>query len=124
MVEVGKPGPYYNTKKLVTQLEALIAKLPDPHSPAPPRPDRPQVRTARQLNAEQTERLIAGYRGGATVFDLGEQFGIDRRTVGKILTRNGVPTKHPGLTEEEIDRAPTAPPIDRSPAQVPPHSVS
>lgn len=121
---MGKPGPYYNTKALVRQLQALIARLPDPSSPAPPRPDRPRVRTARQLDAKQTEALIADYRGGATVFELGEQFGIDRRTVGKILTRNGVPTKHPGSTEEEFDRAPTAPQIGRSPAQVLPHSVS
>lgn len=36
---------------------------------------------------------------------LGDQFGIDRRTVGKLLTRNGVQTKHPGLTAEDVDQA-------------------
>lgn len=34
---------------------------------------------------------------------MGDRFGIDRRTVGKSLTRNGVPTKHPGLTTDDID---------------------
>lgn len=97
---VGKPGPYYNTKALVRQLEGLIAKLPDPSSPAPPRPDRPRVRTARQLDAEETERLIAGYEAGATVFQLGEGFGIDRRTVGMILKRNGLVSRR-GKTPAE-----------------------
>lgn len=89
---MGKPGRYYNTKDLIRQLEALIAKLPDPSSPAPPRPDRVRVRTARQLDAEQTEQLIAAYRAGGTVFELGRWFGIDRRTVGAILRRNKVAT--------------------------------
>lgn len=87
------PGRYYNTKVLVGQLEALIAKLPAHSSPAPPRPDRPRVRTARQLDVEQTAELIAGYRAGATIYELGRRFGIDRRTVGTILKRNGVPTR-------------------------------
>lgn len=90
-----KPGPHYNTKALVGALERLIAKLPDPFSPAPSRPERPRVRTARQLGAEQTEQLIAGYRVGATVFELSERFGIDRRTVGVLLKRSGVPTGRP-----------------------------
>jgi DNA-binding transcriptional regulator LsrR (DeoR family) len=51
------------------------------------------------------EQVIADYRAGATVYQLGDKFGIDRRTVGKILTRNGVLTKHPGLSPADIDRA-------------------
>ncbi|MGN6330334.1 MAG: helix-turn-helix domain-containing protein [Motilibacteraceae bacterium] len=98
-------GRYYNTKELVRQLEALIAKLPHLSSPAPLRSNLPRVGTARQLDAEQIGELIADYRAGATVFALGEKFGIDRRTVGKILTRNGVKTKHPGLTGADVTQA-------------------
>lgn len=90
---MGKPGRHYNTKTQAGQLEALIAKLPDPSSPAPPLRVRPQVRTARQLDARQIAQLIAGYRAGATVFELGERFGINRRTVGIILGRNAVRTR-------------------------------
>lgn len=59
---------------------------------------------ARQPDAEQTEALVATYRAGSTVFDLAKQFGIDRRTAGKILARNGIKTRFV-LTNEDIDRA-------------------
>lgn len=100
-----KRGPYYNTKTQVRALEALIRKLPKPGSPVPKRPKRARPGSARQLGASQTQELIAAYRAGSTVYQLGDQFGIDRRTVGKILTRNGVQTKHPGLTAVGVDRA-------------------
>lgn len=102
---VEKRGPYYNTKAQVSGLEALLKKLPKPGSPAPKRSRRRRPGTARQLDADQTQSLIDAYRAGATVYQLGPQFGIDRRTVGKILTRNGVQTKHPGLSPDEIDLA-------------------
>ena len=37
--------------------------------------------------------------------ELGDRFGINRRTVGKILTRNGVRANHPGLTPDQVDEA-------------------
>jgi len=98
---VEKRGPYYNTKAQVRTLEALLEKLPKLGSPEPKRPRRRPPRTARQLDTEQTQELIAAYRAGSTVY----QFGIDRRTVGKILTRNGVQTKHPGLGPADVDQA-------------------
>ena len=61
--------------------------------------------TARQLSAEQVEQLIAGYRAGATVYTLGSQFGIDRRTVGAILKRHGVQTRWQRLSPAQIDQA-------------------
>lgn len=102
---VEKRGAYYNTKAQVRELEALIKKLPQPGSPGPERSRRRTPGTARQLDADQTQKLIAAYQAGATVYQLGDQFGINRRTVGKILTRNGVHTKHPGLSPDDIDQA-------------------
>ncbi|WP_020641467.1 hypothetical protein [Amycolatopsis balhimycina] len=49
--------------------------------------------------------MIAGYRSGATVYELGDQFGIERRTVSNILQRHGVPMRRCGLTPEQIDDA-------------------
>ncbi|MEJ7744282.1 MAG: hypothetical protein WKF73_18135 [Nocardioidaceae bacterium] len=98
-------GAYYNTKALFRELEALLRKLPDPSEPCPLPAERRRVGTARQLNAEQTQQLIEAYRAGATVYELGDRFGINRKTVGKILTRNGVRTKHPGLTPDQVDEA-------------------
>jgi hypothetical protein len=45
------------------------------HSSAKPR-------RARQLDGEEVQQLIDGYRAGATVYELGDQFGINRQTVG------------------------------------------
>lgn len=98
-------GAYSNTKTQLRALEALLRKLPKQGSLAPGRPRPRKPGTARQLDAEQTQKLIAGYQAGATVYELGDRFRINRRTVGKILTRNGVQTKHPGLTASQIDRA-------------------
>ena len=100
-----KRGAYYNPKAQVSALEALFKRLPKPGSAAAKRPRRRAPGTARQLGTDQTQELIAAYRAGNTVYQLGEQFGIDRRTVGKIRPRNGIQTKHPGLTWKDIDEA-------------------
>lgn len=65
--------------------------------------DRPG--RARQLGPEQVEQLIAGYRSGATVYELGDRFGIERRTVSTILHRHGVPMRRRGLTPDQVDDA-------------------
>jgi DNA invertase Pin-like site-specific DNA recombinase len=54
---------------------------------------------------EQVQKLIAEYQAGATVYQLGERFGISRQTVGKILKRQGVTMRMQGLTPEQIEEA-------------------
>nr|WP_255426810.1 hypothetical protein [Pseudonocardia sp. C8] len=49
--------------------------------------------------------MIEGYTSGATVYQLGDQFGIERRTVSTILHRHGVPMRRRGLSAEQIDDA-------------------
>lgn len=95
-------GGYYNTKQQVSGLESLIKKLPDPSGSFPRPAERRRVRTARQLDAKQTRELIQGYRAGATVYELGERFGIERRTVSVILKRNGVQMRRQGLTDNQV----------------------
>jgi hypothetical protein len=102
---LGKPGGYYNTKAPLNELESLVRKLPGPTARPHTRPERRVPGTARRLGVEQVEQLIAGYRAGATVYTLGSQFGIDRRTVGAILKRNGVVTRGGGLSPAQIDEA-------------------
>ncbi|MFD2414767.1 helix-turn-helix domain containing protein [Amycolatopsis pigmentata] len=65
--------------------------------------DRP--RRVRQLAADQVEQLIADYQSGATVYELGDRFGIERRTVSNILHRHRVPMRRRGLTPEQVDDA-------------------
>ncbi|WP_282105000.1 MULTISPECIES: hypothetical protein [unclassified Crossiella] len=83
-------GAYYNTKPQVEALEGLLRKLPDPTTPPPPAVDRLKPGRARQLDTDQIQALIEGYLAGATTYELGARFGIDRRTVSNILHRNGV----------------------------------
>lgn len=64
------------------------------------RPDR-----ARQLDNKQVQRLIEGYRAGATVYELGDEFGISWRTVSVILHRHGVKMRGRGLSPEQVDEA-------------------
>ena len=96
---------YYNPKDQVRALEQLREKLPslDTLVPAPVEQDRPL--RARQLGAEQIQELIAGYQSGSTVYELGAQFGIERRTVSAILHRHGVPMRRRGLSPEQVDDA-------------------
>jgi hypothetical protein len=101
-VDIGRG--YRNLKHQVSKLEALLAKLPDPSKPFYRASTGQIPGTARQLDARQAERLIAGYQAGATVYELGEQFGIERRTVSVILHREGVAIRG-RLTAEQIDEA-------------------
>src|SRR5690606_3243233 len=74
-------GAYSNIKDQVSALEELGEKLPSLDTPEPSSIKRDRPRRARQLGAHQVEELIAGYQSGATVYELGNRFGIERRTV-------------------------------------------
>src|SRR5918997_5022702 len=96
---------HYNTNTQVEALETLLRKLPGPTTPAPPSTDRPKPGRARQLDANQTQALIQGYTAGATTYELGARFGIDRRTVSTILHRHGVDMCQRGLSPSQVDDA-------------------
>ncbi|WP_232376321.1 helix-turn-helix domain-containing protein [Amycolatopsis aidingensis] len=98
-------GPYSNIKDQVRALKELRGKLPSLATPEPPSIKRDRPRHARQLRAEQVEDLIAGYQAGATVYELGDRFVIERRTVSNILHRNGVQMRRRGLSPEQVDDA-------------------
>ena len=59
----------------------------------------------KRLTEAQTQELVEGYEAGKTVYELGEEFGIARQTVGKILKRRGVAMRMRGLSPEQIDEA-------------------
>lgn len=50
-------------------------------SPPPMKSDRPGQ--ARQLDAGQVQDLIGGCQAGFTVYELGDRFGVERRTVSR-----------------------------------------
>jgi hypothetical protein len=61
--------------------------------------------TARKLKSRQVQELVADYQAGATVYELGDQFGIDRRTVSQVLHRHGVPMRRRDLSSDQVDEA-------------------
>lgn len=98
-------GAHYKKSVQVRALEALLRRLPKPGSPPPTALTARRPATAHQLDVQQVQALIDGYRGGATVYQLGGQFGIDRRTVSTVLKRHGVLIRKQGLTTEQIQEA-------------------
>jgi len=98
-------GTYYDTKPQAHALETLLGKLPDPTTPAPLPVNRPKPRRARQLDADQIQELIQGYTAGATTYELGDRFGIDRRTASNILHRHGVDMRRRGLSPDQVNDA-------------------
>ena len=98
-------GPYSNIRDQVRVLVELRQKLPSLDSPEPPSIKRDRPGRARQLGTEQVEQLIADYQSGATVYELGDRFGIERRTVSTILHRHGVPMRRRGLSPDQVETA-------------------
>ncbi|WP_206304499.1 hypothetical protein [Streptomyces sp. B27] len=96
---------YYNTKVQVGALEALLRKLPGLSAPVRQQPTRRQPARATHLSDDQIQQIIEGYTGGATVYQLGDRFGVSRQRVGKILKRHGVEMRMRGLSAEQIDEA-------------------
>ncbi|WP_198036837.1 hypothetical protein [Nocardia sp. BMG51109] len=72
-------------------------------SPSPPRRSTP--RRARRLDQDEIQMLIHGYVAGATTYELGSRFGVDRRAVGAILHRHDVPMRRRGLSPDQTDEA-------------------
>jgi hypothetical protein len=58
-----------------------------------------------RLDDDQTQHLIASYQAGSTVYELADEFGIERRTVSAILHRHDVPMRRQGLTVDQANDA-------------------
>lgn len=65
----------------------------------------PAYRTMPRLKPEQAQQVIAGYRAGATVYELAAKFGINRKTVSRALHREQIPMRMVGLNEQQIEEA-------------------
>lgn len=102
---MGQGLPQSNTHAQVRSLEALLRKLPSPSDPLPARPPRTAHGKARQLKEAEARELIVAYQGGATVYQLGQRFGISRKTVAAILKRHGIKMRMGGLSPKQIDEA-------------------
>lgn len=72
----------------------------NPHAGTQP---RTVPKRARRLNAVQLAGLTASYEGGATVYDLADRFGIDRRTVSLCLKRMGVSLRGQSPSDDAVN---------------------
>ncbi|WP_228003222.1 hypothetical protein [Nocardia australiensis] len=72
---------------------------------APIRADQPPPRRPHPLDPDQVQSLTQGYLAGATTYQLGDRFGIDRRTVSAILHRHNIPMRRRGLSPKQVDEA-------------------
>ncbi|POM23807.1 Sigma-70, region 4 [Actinomadura rubteroloni] len=94
-----------NPGTLADALEALLAKLPAPTDPLPAPPVRTMQGRAKQLKDTEAREVVAAYKAGATVYQLGQRFGIHRVTVSNILKRHGVRMRMGGLESGQIEEA-------------------
>lgn len=105
-VDVG--GAYSNTITQVSALETLLNKLPmfgSPETGELVRKPRQPPRKIKKLRSDQQIDLVAAYCDGATIYELGDRFGIDRKTVSRILHRHKVPIRRQGLSPSQVAEA-------------------
>jgi predicted DNA-binding protein YlxM (UPF0122 family) len=57
------------------------------------------------LSTAQVDELVDPYKQGMTLIELGERFGIHKRTAAAHLVRMSVPMRQRGLTDEQVPHA-------------------
>jgi hypothetical protein len=95
-------GRYLNPSDQGERLHDLVQMVPS-------RPKTVNSRTPkaiyRRLRPEQVEQLVVGYKTGSTVYQLAEQFRINRGTVSRLLEREGVPRRGHPLSPTQVGQA-------------------
>lgn len=64
-----------------------------------------QLHGLKRLKPQDIAGIVAGYQGGQNTTKLAEQFKVSRRTISKVLNREGVTLRARPLTERQIDQA-------------------
>ena len=59
----------------------------------------------RRLRQREIDELVAGYRAGATVYQLANEFRIHRGTVSLLLERQRVPLRNRPVSPAQIEQA-------------------
>ncbi|TWP33607.1 ArsR family transcriptional regulator [Leekyejoonella antrihumi] len=55
------------------------------------------------MTQDQLDRLVTAYERGATIYDLADQFKINRSTISRHLKRNGVVMRRQSPSRAEVD---------------------
>lgn len=91
-----------STSSPLSRAIAAYRKL-DLSNPGRRRATQVKRKRALRLNAAQLARLVESYQAGATVYELGNQFHIDRKTVSIHLRRQGVASRYQPPSDEVVD---------------------
>jgi len=59
----------------------------------------------RRLRPPEIDELVAGYRVGATIYQLATEFRIHRSTVSLLLERQRIPRRNRPLSPTQIEQA-------------------
>lgn len=66
---------------------------------------QPRKQVQRRLRDDQVDDLVAGYKRGFTVYQLADEFRINRETASLLLRRQGVAIRHRSLGPEQVAQA-------------------
>ena len=64
-----------------------------------------RLHSHKRLTPDDIASVVASYQDGQTTIRLAEQFGVDRRTISKVLTDASVSLRGRPLSEQQIDEA-------------------
>ena len=103
-IRVGVIEALSSPSSRVQRMLNLAATWSDHARPANSSPAR-APRTARQLQASEVDKLVAGFHGGASVARLARQFGIHRGTVSKHLRARRIDPSPKGLSPDDVPTA-------------------
>ena len=95
------PGTYLAHIEPAVKLTQRILKNQTPRSKSGETP--PQ--RFRQLRPEEIDEIVQAYLAGATARELGGQWGVHPKTIGKHLRTRGIDTTPPGLAPELVPEA-------------------
>lgn len=95
-------GRWSNLSEQGERLQNLVEMVPS--GPVEPIARTPK-RVSRRLRQAEIEKVVAGYRAGASVYKLGRQFQIHRDTVASILERQGIPRRGRPLSPAQIEKS-------------------
>lgn len=87
-----------NLKSEYTRLRALRTNLILPQADSRSKPRKAK----RHLTPAEINQLVRRYKKGETMVELGEYYGINRRTVSIHLQKSGIPSRHRTMSPAKV----------------------
>lgn len=98
-------GTYRNLGDQGERFHRLTNLVVGQPRPEVAKPESRHYQRNRRLSADNVARLVTGYESGSTVYDLGREFNIHRKTAAELLRRQGVVLTYRKLTDDQLVEA-------------------